>query len=73
MYEDEFTLNDTNKSDYQVYTVKNPVIWSDVPDPDVIRVNDIYYMVSTTMHMSPGVPIMIHFLLSVPELLPSVH
>ena len=58
MYEDEFTLNDTNKSDYQVYTVKNPVIWSDVPDPDVIRVNDIYYMVSTTMHMSPGVPIM---------------
>lgn len=36
----------------------NPVIWADVPDPDVIRVGNVYYMVSTTMHMSPGVPIM---------------
>ena len=39
-------------------TFSNPVIWADVPDPDVIRVDDTYYMVSTTMHMSPGVPIM---------------
>lgn len=36
----------------------NPVIWADVPDPDVIRVGEYYYMVSTTMHLSPGVPIM---------------
>ena len=28
--------------------VHNPVIWSDVPDNDVIRVGDTYYMVSTT-------------------------
>lgn len=27
---------------------------SDFPDPDVIRVGDTYYMVSTTMHMMPG-------------------
>ena len=30
------------------------VIPSDYPDPDVIRVGDAYYMVSTTMHFMPG-------------------
>ncbi|WP_157276471.1 family 43 glycosylhydrolase [Paenibacillus sp. Soil766] len=39
-------------------TAKNPIIWADVPDVDVIRVNDTYYMTSTTMHVNPGVPIM---------------
>lgn len=39
-------------------TVANPLIWSDVPDCDVIRVGDTYYMVSTTMFFSPGAPIM---------------
>jgi len=38
--------------------VQNPVIWADVPDPDVIRVGSTYYMSSTTMHFNPGVPIM---------------
>jgi len=38
--------------------VNNPLIWADVPDPDVIRVGDTYYMVSTTMFFSPGAPIM---------------
>ena len=37
---------------------KNPVIYADVPDMSMIRVDDTYYMSSTTMHMSPGVPIM---------------
>ena len=37
---------------------ENPVIWADVPDPDVIRVGSDYYMVSTTMHLMPGVPVM---------------
>lgn len=36
----------------------NPVIFADVPDLSMIRVGDTYYMSSTTMHMSPGVPIM---------------
>src|SRR6187455_3707223 len=36
----------------------NPVIFADVPDMSMIRVGDTYYMSSTTMHMSPGVPIM---------------
>lgn len=34
------------------------VIFSDIPDLDIIRVKDVYYMTSTTMHMNPGVPIM---------------
>lgn len=38
--------------------IKNPMLFADVPDIDVIRVDDAYYMVSTTMHMSPGCPIM---------------
>src|SRR6187551_1709190 len=38
--------------------VKNPVIFADVPDASMVRVGDTYYMSSTTMHMSPGVPIM---------------
>ncbi|MFP4171458.1 MAG: glycoside hydrolase 43 family protein [Candidatus Hydrogenedentota bacterium] len=37
---------------------QNPIIWADVPDPSVIRVDDAYYMTSTTMHMNPGLPIM---------------
>lgn len=36
----------------------NPIIHADVPDMSIIRVGDTYYMSSTTMHMTPGVPIM---------------
>jgi beta-xylosidase len=36
----------------------NPIIWADVPDMSMIRVGKSYYMSSTTMHMSPGLPIM---------------
>lgn len=36
----------------------NPTIFADVPDMAMIRVGETYYMSSTTMHMSPGVPIM---------------
>lgn len=39
-------------------TTNNPIMWADVPDPDVIRVGNDYYMVSTSMHMMPGSPIM---------------
>lgn len=39
-------------------TAHNPIIYADVPDLSIIRVGDTYYMSSTTMHMSPGVPIM---------------
>lgn len=36
----------------------NPLIAADFPDPDVIRVGDTYYMVSTTMHHFPGATIL---------------
>ena len=44
----------------------NPLIFADVPDPDIIRTTDkcgrrAFYMVSTTMHLSPGVPVMKSF------------
>jgi len=42
----------------QVKQAQNPIIFADVPDMSMIRVGDTYYMSSTTMHMSPGVPIM---------------
>lgn len=42
----------------QVNKAHNPVIFADVPDMSMIRVGNTYYMSSTTMHMSPGVPIM---------------
>jgi beta-xylosidase len=42
----------------QVKQAQNPIIYADVPDMSMIRVGDSYYISSTTMHMSPGVPIM---------------
>jgi beta-xylosidase len=39
-------------------TYTNPVIPADFPDPDVIRVGDTYYMVTTTMFIFPGVPLL---------------
>ena len=38
--------------------VKNTFMWTDAPDPDIIRVGDYYYLVTTTMHLFPGGPIM---------------
>lgn len=34
--------------------MQNPILKCDYPDPDVIRVGDTYYMLSTTMHFFPG-------------------
>jgi beta-xylosidase len=47
-----------NTSIFGASTFTNPIINADVPDPDVIRVGNNFYMTSTTMHMNPGVPIM---------------
>lgn len=37
---------------------QNPVLYTDFPDPDIIRVGDTYYMASTTMHFMPGCDIL---------------
>ncbi len=39
-------------------TYTNPLIAADFPDPDVIRVDSVYYFVSTTMFIFPGVTIL---------------
>ena len=36
----------------------NPLTYTDIPDNDVIRVGDDFYMISTTMYFCPGAPIM---------------
>ena len=38
--------------------IQNPMLWADVPDPDIIRVGDTFYLVSTTRHLMPGAPVM---------------
>lgn len=39
-------------------TPLNPITGLDYPDPDVIRVGDVYYLASTTMHFMPGCEIL---------------
>lgn len=36
----------------------NPVVWQDFADGDLIRVGDAYYYSASTMHYSPGAPIL---------------
>jgi beta-xylosidase len=36
----------------------NPVLWEDLPDPDVLRVDDTYYALGSSLHYSPGAPIL---------------
>jgi beta-xylosidase len=55
-----FTSSDAQKlhSDNGDGTYTNPVIAADFPDPDVILVDGIYYFVSTTMFVFPGVTVL---------------
>ncbi|KAJ3569480.1 hypothetical protein NPX13_g6073 [Xylaria arbuscula] len=39
-------------------TFANPIIWEDLADLDVFRVEDVWYYTSSTMHYSPGAPIL---------------
>ncbi|GAB2499124.1 family 43 glycosylhydrolase [Streptosporangium sandarakinum] len=39
-------------------TFSNPVLWQDLADIDVFRVDDTYYYSASTMHYSPGAPIL---------------
>lgn len=51
----------------------NPIIYSDFPDPDIIRIDDTYYMASTTMHYMPGCDILRSYDLINWELLDQVY
>lgn len=39
-------------------TYKNPIIFADYSDPDVIRVKDDYYMVASSFNCTPGIPVL---------------
>ena len=47
------TTSQTNESQV-MKTASTYIIPADFPDPDIILVDDTYYMVSTTMHFMPG-------------------
>jgi beta-xylosidase len=46
------------RSDQGDGTFRNPVLFADYPDPDVIRVGDTYYFVTTTFANVPGITIL---------------
>ncbi|GAP91336.1 putative xylosidase glycosyl [Rosellinia necatrix] len=50
----EASKNATQKAD----SFLNPVLWEDLADLDVFRVDNTYYYSSSTMHYSPGAPIL---------------
>jgi beta-xylosidase len=37
---------------------QNPLIWQDLPDLEVIRVDNVYYYTASTFHHSPGAPLL---------------
>ncbi len=39
-------------------TFKNPIVFADYSDPDVIRVGDTYYMTASSFNYIPGLPIL---------------
>ena len=47
-------LSIENPNPFTMKKSSSYIIPADFPDPDIIRVNDTYYMVSTTMHFMPG-------------------
>ena len=42
----------------QANTYRNPILFSDYSDPDVIRDGDNYYLVASSFHFVPGLPIL---------------
>jgi beta-xylosidase len=39
-------------------TYKNPILYQDFSDPDVVRVGDDYYMTCSTFHVTPGLTLL---------------
>ncbi|HQE96340.1 MAG TPA: family 43 glycosylhydrolase, partial [Candidatus Marinimicrobia bacterium] len=39
-------------------TYSNPIIQADYSDPDVIRVGDDFYLISSSFSQAPGVPVL---------------
>ncbi|HWP39281.1 MAG TPA: family 43 glycosylhydrolase, partial [Tepidisphaeraceae bacterium] len=39
-------------------TYRNPILFADYSDPDVIRVGDDFWLTSSSFHCTPGLPIL---------------
>ncbi len=52
------TARDTWVSDNGNGTFTNPILYEDLCDPDMIRVGEDFYLVGSTMHVMPGLPIL---------------
>src|SRR4030095_4105456 len=39
-------------------TYKNPILYSDYSDPDLIRVRDEFYLIASSFNCTPGIPIL---------------
>lgn len=48
------SINPQETNQFPMKKSSSYIIPADFPDPDIIRVDDTYYMVSTTMHFMPG-------------------
>jgi len=40
------------------WTYHNPILFADYSDPDVVRVGSEYYLVASSFHFSPGIPVL---------------
>ncbi|KAJ2990177.1 hypothetical protein NUW58_g3087 [Xylaria curta] len=52
------TQTATSTKELAADTFTNPIIWEDLADLDVFRVGDVWYYTASTMHYSPGAPIL---------------
>jgi beta-xylosidase len=52
------TTPTTTTTPDQPSTFTNPVLWQDFADTDIIRVGNAYYYSASTMHYSPGAPVL---------------
>ncbi|KAJ4211775.1 hypothetical protein NW760_015438, partial [Fusarium oxysporum] len=52
------TKSQSTNSTNVVAVASNPVKWEDLPDPEVIRIGDVYYMSVSSFALSPGAPIL---------------
>ena len=39
-------------------TFRNPILFADYSDPDVVRVGSTFYLVASSFHFSPGIPVL---------------
>ncbi len=39
-------------------TYRNPILYADYSDPDVVRLGSDYYLIASSFHFSPGIPVL---------------